>query len=743
MLALTRTIALVLVLLVIFGCCALAQTYTIGASGEEVARVQQRLIELGYLEGDADGKYGEKTAAAVRSFQEAHGMSATGEADDATVSALLDTDAQTIQRVQQALIDEGYLEGVADGVYGVQTASALSRWQRNHGLTGTGRMDDATLAALLPDAAATQNADAASGQNAPSAEQVRSAQQLLIDMGYLSGKADGLFGPKTTAALQAFQKEMGLAETGALDDATLAAFREVENRREEVASVQRRLIELGYLTGEADGIFGKSTAAAIRNFQRLQGLEVNGMMNQETLNKMYDEDIHLLRKAIHSGEKGDNVTELQKRLIQLCFLTGEADGSYGKKTAAAVAAFQQHLDEQGYAAEAGIAVDGDATSMTLEYLFSGNYSTFVRSVAPGGTDAEVKRAEMRLIALGYLDAKADDELDDYTVSALNVFRRNMGLSMTTGLDKPVVDALYDADAAWAAHYVPHAIAFGERNEAVRTVQNAMINGGFYVNVVANGKYDASMRAALAALADYLKQRGDVNASLFAEDGATMSTEAQNVLLDENLLGYISDVASGSEGNEVFRVQRRLYTLFYLGKSGVDGDAGSGTQKAIKAFQRKNGLPETGTADRATQERLFSAEAAGDYTPYKLEVSIAEQRVYAYQLNDQGLYELCNTFICSTGENDSTPRGVFISTTRPQERWHYFVKYNCWAQYTYVIEGAILFHSVIYSAPNESALRTSSLYNLGNPASHGCVRLQVEDAKWIFEHCEAHTIIVIY
>ena len=55
----------------------------------------------------------------------------------------------------------------------------------------------------------------------------------------------------------------------------------------------------------------------------------------------------------------------------------------------------------------------------------------------------------------------------------------------------------------------------------------------------------------------------------------------------------------------------------------------------------------------------------------------------------------------------------------------------------------MFHSVLYSSNNEKSLRSGSLYALGNPASHGCVRLTVEDAKWLYEHCKrGKTVIVI-
>ena len=113
----------------------------------------------------------------------------------------------------------------------------------------------------------------------------------------------------------------------------------------------------------------------------------------------------------------------------------------------------------------------------------------------------------------------------------------------------------------------------------------------------------------------------------------------------------------------------------------------------------------------------------------------------YQLDDQGDYSLAQSFTCSTGLHDSTPRGIFFDG-HPVNRWHHFEKFNCWAQYSYLITNDIMFHSVIYSSDNEKSLRSGSLYSLGNPASHGCVRLKVEDAKWLFEHCKRGKAVIV-
>lgn len=60
----------------------------IGSTGENVTKVQKRLIQYGYLSGTADGKYGEKTRDAVLWFQRRNGLTADGRVGTKTAAAL-------------------------------------------------------------------------------------------------------------------------------------------------------------------------------------------------------------------------------------------------------------------------------------------------------------------------------------------------------------------------------------------------------------------------------------------------------------------------------------------------------------------------------------------------------------------------------------------------------------------------------------------------------------------------------
>ena len=67
---------------------ALAAVLEVGSSGGDVTKVQQKLIQWGYLTGTADGKYGEKTRAAVAAFQRKNGLAADGRVGPATAAAM-------------------------------------------------------------------------------------------------------------------------------------------------------------------------------------------------------------------------------------------------------------------------------------------------------------------------------------------------------------------------------------------------------------------------------------------------------------------------------------------------------------------------------------------------------------------------------------------------------------------------------------------------------------------------------
>ena len=146
---------------------------------------------------------------------------------------------------------------------------------------------------------------------------------------------------------------------------------------------------------------------------------------------------------------------------------------------------------------------------------------------------------------------------------------------------------------------------------------------------------------------------------------------------------------------------------------------------------------------------FDVTALADKMPYRIYVDLTNQIVTVYDSGNVSESGIVRQMICTTGKSGTpTPTGTFYlpSKSRASERseWYYFSKYKCYAKWAARIRGGILFHSVLYSEKNTDTLRENSLYALGQKASHGCVRLSVKSARWIFEHGKpGSTVIVIY
>lgn len=143
----------------------------------------------------------------------------------------------------------------------------------------------------------------------------------------------------------------------------------------EVKAMQARLIELGYLTGSADGDYGRATTDAVKAFQKQAGLTADGIAGASTQKAVYSSDakskkteadeiedqLDSIKSTLSMGSSGSEVTSLQKRLINLNYMSGSADGSFGAKTRDAVMLFQK---------QTGLTVDGKAGKTTISKLFA-------------------------------------------------------------------------------------------------------------------------------------------------------------------------------------------------------------------------------------------------------------------------------------------------------------------------------------------------------------------------------------
>ena len=469
------------------------------------------------------------------------------------------------------------------------------------------------------------------------------------------------------------------------------------------------------------------------------------------------------------GDNNQATQRLQEQLVTLGFLNDSADGKYGGNTEKAVMLLEDYVclleadaaqagtdagavEEQGAWSGDGYQVlsaggqgadaftpatkvDGIADALLQAYLYSADFKAVRGTLRSGDQGVDVTRIQNRLNHLGYMDGTADGSYGSDTAYCLRLFQYYNGLQPTGVADGETQRMLFSARAVKPDHSL---LKTGSGGDEVTKLQRRLRVLGFG-SIVVDGSYGATTAAGVKNLQSYVSGTGILS-------DAIPNGVADPLLLDafyaENFPEIPREMRPGDKGMDVLRLQRRLACLDYY-YDAVDGAYGNGTEEAIRDFQRMHGISKSGIADAKTMKALFNANAKKALRPYMLRVSIADQRVYAYALDDNNEYtKLVRTMKCSTGRSGSpTPKGTYINSTGPGARWHYFKKFSCWAQYAYYIQGDIMFHSVLYGSKG-GRVTQSSVNNLGRQASHGCVRLSVEDAKWIWTNCRAHTKVVV-
>ncbi len=175
------------------------------------------------------------------------------------------------------------------------------------------------------------------------------------------------------------------------------------------------------------------------------------------------------------------------------------------------------------------------------------------------------------------------------------------------------------------------------------------------------------------------------------------------------------------------VQRRLVALLYLPSGAVSGKADYRTSQAIMAFQAWSGLPRDGVAGVQTRTRLANASA-----PKPRPEAVGGHYVEVYRSLGVALCVNGGTLVrvvhCSTGRPSlPTPAGSF--SVYSKSLLAYSAEYDSWMPY------ASFFHAgdALHGYPEVPAY----------PASHGCVRLSMPEAPFVYGFATYGTPVFVY
>lgn len=241
---------------------------------------------------------------------------------------------------------------------------------------------------------------------------------------------------------------------------------------------------------------------------------------------------------------------------------------------------------------------------------------------------------------------------------------------------------------------------GEYNEAISALKNV-------------SSLDLNYPDSLGYLSE---SRNKLKENLFANcDNLVKSdyyTQALSTLSDSsNVLGEDNDIK-----NKILEVKVRQQE--YIDTNSAAAEASSGA------------LVTTISPDNINKLNVEST------TSYFINVNLQNQKTYIYKRSANN-WNLVKTFSCSTGiTGDDTPSGSFSIKERGD--WFFSQKYNEGGKYWTQITGDILFHSVPFAKDKTTVVD----YTMNKPSSHGCIRLSIDDAKWIYTNIPRGSKVII-
>ena len=287
----------------------------------------------------------------------------------------------------------------------------------------------------------------------------------------------------------------------------------------EVTELQQQLRQLGYFNRRATGNFGPLTKASVAKFQQEQGLNANGIVDDETLQALQDKTTGKEafdnqasessenatptvsvsnRITLRKGSSGSTVKILQQLLTNASLYDGKINGVFDTKTAEAVKEFQR---------SSGLLVDGVVGKKTWSAIADGDTQTanqpfdnapFTSQASPGESFGQVSIApvlrvgdkgeqisqlQQQLKDLGYFKSRVTGAYGSVTKAAVIRFQQDKGL-------RP--DGIVDSKTHAALKNTGSTADFD-----VSQLQQRLQEKGFYQGPI-NGNYDAQTKAAVKA-----------------------------------------------------------------------------------------------------------------------------------------------------------------------------------------------------------------------------------------------------
>ncbi|WP_084500811.1 peptidoglycan-binding protein [Halalkalibacillus halophilus] len=333
-----------------------------------------------------------------------------------------------------------------------------------------------------------------------------------------------------------------------------------------VVEMKQKLVDMGFVSWNPPSRFyGSITASYVEEFQAYYGMDVTGVADEATRNKM-DE---VLNAPYKNGDRGVPVVELKEKLVELEFAGWSSPSQfYGSITAGVVEDFQ---------AAYNLEVTGVADQNTLATI-----EQALTRFTPGDEGEHVVEMKQKLVDMGFVSWNPPSRhYGSITASYVSEFQEYYNLPVTGNADRTTREKM---DEVLSSPYQD-----GDRGEPVVVLKEKLVELGF-ANWSSPSQFYGSITSGVVA--DFQSYYG-LSATGVA-DGQTLNK------LDDVLN---SQYSIGDRGQHVVELKEKLVTLGFANWSSPSASYGPITAGVVEDFQQAYGLPVSGIADPLTRETM--------------------------------------------------------------------------------------------------------------------------------------------
>jgi peptidoglycan hydrolase-like protein with peptidoglycan-binding domain len=392
---------------------------------------------------------------------------------------------------------------------------------------------------------------------------LRNVQAALYNLGYAVGTPDGVIGPKSRAAIRAYQVDSGLPVSGepsiALYEKLQASLAQRSGSQAKpapqtasavgsatISEAQTELRQRGYAITAITGTANAETAAAVRAYQADARLPITGDITSDLMQQLRT------AKADSGAIYRAQVKQVQAALNATGYSAGPADGALGPKSRAAISRYQS---------DNSLAATGEVNGELLASLGIGSESQTPANVVSAAT---IRATKEELQAHGYSSGDLNGTMDSAMSAAIRTYQSDAGLEVTGEASDALLEHLRRSNTRSNVN---------ADTQVALNIEDQLQRRGYVVGPV-DGVIDTRTRQAIRAYQ--------------ADVGLSVTGEA-----DDRLLAHLqaSDVKPLTS-NAIAETQWLLNRLGYLKGEG-GGIMGAKSTAAIRSYQGDRGFTVTG------------------------------------------------------------------------------------------------------------------------------------------------------